>query len=186
MVNKHSELNKLMNRQEMIAELSKVKDKLLCRKKSLLLEMGYQETPFVDLIVADSSECAIKGTFNVVFHKNTNTVKNSTLSFVMENEEQGDRFEKAVEKIADDVVEACKEVFGLHNIDDRFPSFDSLSDEENEIKQPNDSLEYKFAGVAENGKRMYVVVLCDKVLKKQIVVGIYIFNYKWEDKKDGK
>lgn len=186
MINKNSELNKLMDRQELIAELSKVKDKLLCRKKAKLLEMGYQETGFVDLIVADSSECAIKGTFNVAFYKNTNTVKNSTLGFVMENKEQGDNFEKAIEKIADDVLEACKEVFGLHNIDDEFPSLALSQNEENGENQSHNNLEHKFAGVAENGKRMYVVVLCDRVLKTQVAVGISIFNYKWEDKKDGK
>ena len=58
MFEKH-EINKYMEKQELITELSKIKEKLLCRKKASLLEMGYHESDELGLysIVSETSEC---------------------------------------------------------------------------------------------------------------------------------
>lgn len=186
MVEINNELTKYMDKEELIEELAKIKDKLLCRKKALLLDMGYQETSLSDLIVSDTSESAIKGSCSVVFQNNSNTVKYSVLSFVMKNENQGSDFEKAIAKIADDVAEACKEVFGFHHIEDGYLLSEKLQNGGKDEKHSSDKLAYKYAGAAENGKQMHVDVLCGKEFKTAVAVAIGIMNYKWEDKNDGK
>ena len=186
MVEINNELTKYMDKEELIEELAKEKDKLLCRKRALLIDMGFQETSLSDLIVSDTSESAIKGSCSVVFLFNSNTVKYSVLSFVMKNENQGTDFEKAIAKIADNVVGACKEVFGFHHIEDGFLLSEHLQNGENDEKHSSDKLEYKYAGAAENGKQMYVNVLCDKEFKTAVAIAIGIMNHKWEDKHDGK
>ena len=178
------ETNKYMDKQELVTELSKIKEKLLCRKKALLLQMGYRETPFYDLILSDTSESNIMGSCNVHFLKNSNTVKSSALIFFMENKDADLDLEEAMKKIEDNVVEACKEVFGFHNITDNFPYFDYPQDEEE--PQTSSKIEQKHIGIAENGKIMIVMVMGDKAEKTKVVIGISIFNRKGEDKNDGK
>lgn len=178
------EINKYMDKQELVTELSKIKDKLLCRKKTLLLEMGYRETPFFDLIESDTSECAIKGCCNVRFLRNYKTVDTSWIYFFMETELSGDSFEKEVEKIADNSIEACKEVFGFHNITNNPPIFNYPQKEE--ILQQGTIIQHKYKGVAGNGKIMHLTILYDETEKNKVLITIAIVNFKGEDKKDGK
>lgn len=146
--------------------------------------MGYRETPFYDLILSDTSESNIMGSCNVQFLKNSNTVKSSALIFFMENKDADLDLEEAMKKIEDNVVEACKEVFGFHNITDNFPYFDYPQDEEE--PQTSSKIEQKHIGIAENGKIMIVMVMGDKAEKTKVGIGISILNRKGEDKNDGK
>ena len=180
------EANKYMDKQELATELSKIKAKLFCRKKPLLLEMGYRETSFFDLIESDTSECAIKGLCQVLFHRNYRTVKFSTLHFSMENKEQGEEYEKAVKRIANNVVEACAEVFGLHNITEKFPFIDIVAPEDKTIFQSEGILNYQYSGVSENNKIMGICILCDKMRKNEVAIFIGLYNLKGNEEKDGK
>lgn len=178
------EINQYMGKQELVTELSKIKEKLLCRKKESLLEMGYHETPFFDLIESDISECAIKGRCRVMFRRNYKTVDTSYLYFLMEPESRDADFEKEVKKIADNTLEVCKEVFGFHNIIDNPPPL--LPPQNEEILQPSTVAQHKFRGVAENSKIMNLTIIYNKSEKKAALIYISIVNFKGEDKNDGK
>ena len=182
MFEKH-EINKYMEKQELITELSKIKEKLLCRKKASLLEMGYHESDEIGLysMVSETSECAIKGFCGVTFRNNTNIVNYSHCNFYMENKKSNNNYEKGFEEIAENVVKACKEVFGFHDIDDEpseFASFLSNKKGEAFLKM--------YFGITERGKQMEIIIVCNKNVQSEVGVGITIRNYKRAGKQDGK
>lgn len=62
----------------------------------------------------------------MTFRNNTNIVNYSHCNFYMENKKSNNDYERGFEEIAENVVEACKEVFGFHDIDDEPSEFASF------------------------------------------------------------
>ncbi len=187
-------INKNMRKAELVKSLGDLKNMLVCRKKALLLEMGYEEQDYSTSLVAEINEPSLDARCEVTFVRNTNTVKSSWLSFAMAPRDIKAGIANCIKEISDDAIEACAEVFGMHDLE----LVISTEDPEHTYYQSDyenlggENYPYKrrmTSGVSEEGKHMGVLIeesYHDNLDEKVFFVAVMIMNYRWRRAEDEK
>ncbi len=110
-------INKNMRKAELVGTLGDLKNMLVCRKRAILLEMGYEEMDYSTSLVSEISKPSFAARCEVIFFRNANRVRSSWLSFAMEPRDIKNGIGNCIKEISDDVIEACAEVFGMHDLE---------------------------------------------------------------------